>query len=219
MKKILKIGSAMILIGAIVIAGLLLRDVFEFSKLNRFILDLGVWGPILFIGIYALATVLFLPGSVLTLTGGFVFGPLLGLLYNLTGAVLGATLAFLIARFIASDWVEHKIGGKLMSLKDGVEEQGWKFVAVVGLVPMFPFNLLNYALGLTQISLLGYVLASAIFMLPGAAAYTYLGTLGEAAISGEPKELLTKIVIAFSLLILVAMIPWMIKTFKKQNNT
>lgn len=217
-KWLFKLLSLVLLITAIVVAGLMVRDWFEFEKLNQLIQAQGKLAPIIFILIYACATVLFLPGSILTLTGGFVFGPILGLCYNLTGAVIGATVAFLIARYVASDWVAAKAGGKLKNLKDGVERQGWKFVAVVRLIPALPFNMLNYALGLTKVSVLGYVLASAVFMVPGAAAYTYLGHLGEEAVTGEPKEIITKIFIALSLLVFAAILPWLVKTLRKDKN-
>ena len=100
---------------------------------------------------------------------------MLGTVYNLTGATLGAALAFLIARYLASDRVARKTGGRVKQLIDGVENEGWRFVAFVRLVPLFPFNLLNYTLGLTRLRLLPYVIASYLFMLPGAIAYTYLG--------------------------------------------
>ncbi|WP_338063196.1 TVP38/TMEM64 family protein [endosymbiont of Riftia pachyptila] len=83
----------------------------------------------------------------MTLAGGALFGPVLGTFYNLTGATIGAVLAFLIARFFTSNWVEQKTGGHLKRLKEGVENEGWRFVAFVRLVPLFPFNLLNYAVG------------------------------------------------------------------------
>lgn len=218
MPKLILKGFLLVgLLVAIVTAGFLLRDYFEVSRLQAFLETLGIWAPIIFIGIYALATVLFLPGSILTLTGGFVFGPVWGLLYNMTGAVLGATIAFIIARFVASDWVEKKVGGKLKQLKQGVEKQGWKFVAIVRLIPLIPFNLLNYALGLTRVSLVAYVFASIVFMLPGGAAYTYLGHLGEAAMTGEPRAIINKVFIALSLFIILSIIPWLIKTLKNDE--
>ncbi|MCP3868908.1 MAG: hypothetical protein GY703_12585 [Gammaproteobacteria bacterium] len=102
-----------------------------------------VFGPLawlVFMVIYALTTVLFLPGSVLIQVGGSLFGSMLGTLVNLTGASIGATLAFLLSRYLASDWVEQKTGGLLKQLKDGVEGEGRRFVAFVRLVPLFPFN-------------------------------------------------------------------------------
>jgi uncharacterized membrane protein YdjX (TVP38/TMEM64 family)/rhodanese-related sulfurtransferase len=165
--------------------------------------------------IYAIATVLFLPGSVLTLAGGALFGPVLGTFYNLTGATIGATLAFLVTRYHASDWVAQRTGGRLKQLINGVEGEGWRFVAFVRLVPLFPFNLLNYALGLTRIPLLHYVLASYICMLPGAIAYTYLGYAGrEAAAGGE--GLIQKGLLALALLAAVAFLPRLIGKLRKQ---
>lgn len=156
--------------------------------------------------LYAIATVLFLPGSVLTLAGGSLFGPVLGTFVNLTGATLGAALAFLLSRHLASDWVEQRTGGRLKQLKDGVEGEGWRFVAFVRLVPLFPFNLLNYALGLTRIQLLHYLVATYVCMLPGALAYTYLGYLGREAVAGG-EGLIQKGLLALALLAVVAFLP------------
>jgi uncharacterized membrane protein YdjX (TVP38/TMEM64 family) len=182
------------------------RQQFDAAALERWVTRSGALGPITFILIYAVGTVFFLPGSVLTLAGGALFGPVFGTIYNLTGAVLGATLAFLIARYIALDWVERKIGGRLQQLKAGVEAENWRFVAFVRLVPLFPFSLLNYGLGLTQIPLSHFMLASALFMLPGAIAYTYLGYAGRDAIGGG-NDLIQKGLLALSLLAIVAFIP------------
>ena len=146
-------------LAAAVIWGLVNRDRIDAAALEGWIQGFGVLGPVLFVGIYALATVLFLPGSVFSLAGGMLFGPVWGTLYNLTGATIGATMAFVVARYLASDWVARKAGGRLGRLVAGVEAEGWRFVAFVRLVPLFPFNLLNYALGLTRIRLSHYVLA------------------------------------------------------------
>ena len=182
------------------------RDRFDAVALEAWINDAGVLAPIVFMLIYALATVLFLPGSVITLAGGALFGPVLGTFYNLTGATLGAVLAFLISRYLASDWIEDKAGGRVRQLINGVEGEGWRFVAFVRLVPLFPFNLLNYALGLTKIRFLHYLIATCVFMLPGAVAYTWLGYAGREAIAGG-EGLIQKILIAFALLAMVAFLP------------
>ena len=120
------------------------RKQFNFAALEGWLASAGVMAPLLFIGIYAISTVLFLPGAVLTIAGGVLFGPVWGTFYNLTGATIGATMAFLIARYLASDLVSRKIGGRLKQLVEGVEAEGWRFVAFARLVPLFPFNLLNY---------------------------------------------------------------------------
>jgi len=135
-----------------------------------------------------------------------LFGPVLGTLYNLTGATAGALLAFLTARYLASEWVERKTEGRLKQIMDGVESEGWRFVAFVRLVPLFPFNLLNYALGLTRIRLSHYVVASYFCMFPGALAYTYLGYVGREAIKGT-EGIIQKGLLAVGLLALVVFIP------------
>lgn len=98
---------------------------------------------------------------------------------------MGATLAFLVARYVAGGWVARKAAGRLKRLIEGVEREGWRFVALVRLVPLFPFNLTNYALGLTRIGLPRYVIASFVRMAPGALAYTWLGHAGRAATEGD----------------------------------
>jgi len=210
---------ARFLILGIVITGITLaviyRDVFDATALEAWVKEAGPAGPILFMVIYALGTVFFLPGSVLTLAGGALFGPVLGTFYNLTGATIGATLAFLVARYLASTWVEQKTGGRLKQLKEGVEGEGWRFVAFVRLVPLFPFNLLNYALGLTRIKLSHYIIASYICMLPGAIAYTYLGYAGREAVAGG-EGVIQKGLLALALLAAVAFLPRLIGRLRQK---
>ncbi|HHC73434.1 MAG TPA: sulfurtransferase [Thiotrichales bacterium] len=203
--KPFRIALLAVLIAGIALA-LIYRDRFDAAALESWVGGAGFAGPPVFMLLYALATVLFLPGSVLTLAGGALFGPVWGTLINLTGATVGAALAFLVARYLAADWVERKTGGRLRQLKEGVENEGWRFVAFVRLVPLFPFNLLNYALGLTRIRFLDYVIASWLFMLPGAVAYTYVGWVGREALAGE-EGLIQKILLALALLAVVGFLP------------
>jgi uncharacterized membrane protein YdjX (TVP38/TMEM64 family)/rhodanese-related sulfurtransferase len=193
---------------------ILYRDRFDAAALEAWITDAGALAPVVFMLVYALATVLFLPGSVITLAGGALFGPVLGTFYNLTGATSGAVLAFLISRYLASDWIADKAGGKVKQLINGVEGEGWRFVAFVRLVPLFPFNLLNYALGLTRIRFLHYLIATYVFMLPGAIAYTWLGYAGREAIGGG-EGFIQKILIALALLAVVAFLPRMIGNIRR----
>ena len=201
------------LLSAVTLA-IIYRDQFDSAALETWIRDAGPVAPLLFMLIYALAAVLFLPGSVLTLAGGALFGPVLGTLYNLTGATLGATLAFLIARYLASDWIARKTGGRVKQLINGVEGEGWRFVAFVRLVPLFPFNLLNYALGLTRLRLLHYIIATYLFMLPGAIAYTYLGYAGREAVAGG-EGMIQKGLLALALLAVVAFLPRVIGNLRR----
>ena len=211
--RLLRILLIIGLLASIILA-IVYRERFDAAALEVWINDAGVLAPVLFMLIYALATVLFLPGSVITLAGGALFGPVLGTFYNLTGATLGAALAFLISRYIASDWIGDKAGGRVKQLINGVEGEGWRFVAFVRLVPLFPFNLLNYALGLTRIRFLHYLIATYVFMLPGALAYTYLGYAGREAIGGG-EGLIQKILIAFALLAVVAFLPRIIGNIRR----
>jgi uncharacterized membrane protein YdjX (TVP38/TMEM64 family) len=143
------------------------------------IAGLGVWGPFLFIAIYILACVLFLPGSVLTLGAGVLFGLFAGSVIVSIASTLGATTAFLVGRYMARDWVAKKLENhpRFKRIDDAVATEGWKIVGLTRLSPVFPFNMLNYAYGLTKVSLRDYFFASWIGMLPGTVMYVYVGSL------------------------------------------
>jgi uncharacterized membrane protein YdjX (TVP38/TMEM64 family) len=139
---------------------------------------LGVWGPIAFIATYNLATVLFVPGSVLTLGGGAIFGLWWGTVYVFAASTLGAVFAFLIGRYLYRDRVVKymETHPKFKALDRAVHREGLKIVFLTRLCPLFPFNLLNYALGITRVSLKDYVLGSS-GMIPGTVMYVYSGSL------------------------------------------
>ncbi|HEC05721.1 MAG TPA: TVP38/TMEM64 family protein, partial [Thiolapillus brandeum] len=204
----------LILLLSAVMVALIYRDQLDAAALQQWMKQAGAAAPLLFMLVYAIGTVLFQPGSVMTLAGGALFGPVLGTFYNLTGATLGAALAFVIARYLASDWVEQKTGGRMKKLKEGVEKEGWRFVAFVRLVPLFPFNLLNYALGLTRIRFSHYLIATYICMMPGALAYSYLGYAGREAVTGS-EGLVQKGMLALALLAAVAFLPRIISHFRQ----
>ena len=211
-KRFIQSVLALLLLTAIAIA-IYYRDEFNLELLQNWINGAGWWAPSLFILVYIIATVLFLPGSFLTLAGGAMFGPFLGTFCNLTGASIGAGISFLISRYMASDWVTARSAGTLKKLINGVEKEGWRFVAFTRLVPLFPFNLLNYALGLTKIRFIEYILATVIFMLPGAIAYTYVGFAGREALDGG-DGFINKILIAIALLAVVMFLPRIVKAIK-----
>ena len=213
-KNVIRILLGLILLIAVATA-IAQRDQFDAAALQAWVEGAGAAGPLLFMLVYALATVLFLPGSVLTLAGGALFGPLWGTLWNLTGATLGAALAFLIARHLGADWVTRRAGARLARLNDGVSAEGWRFVAFTRLVPVFPFNLLNYALGLTRIPFVAYLLATWVFMLPGALAYTWLGHAGREALSSG-ESLIRNSLIALALLAAVAFLPRLVRKLREQ---
>ena len=140
--------------------------------------SLGSIAPIAFIVLYNVATVLLIPGSVLTLGSGILFGLFWGSIYVFFAATLGATLAFWLGRNVARDWVSEKISAypKFAAIDKAVAKEGFKIVFLTRLSPLFPFNLLNYAFGITQVSLKDYVLGS-VGMIPGTILYVYIGSL------------------------------------------
>lgn len=153
---------------------------------------LGVWGPIVFIFGYAAATVAFLPGSLLTLAAGAIFGLGAGIVYVFIAATLGASAAFLVSRYVARRAVESRLAGnpRFAAIDKAVGAQGRKIVFLLRLSPVFPFNLLNYALGLTNVRFVDYFIAS-IGMLPGTLLYVYYGKLAgdvAALAGGAPVE-------------------------------
>jgi len=206
-----------LLLTSILVAGIAIvitfREQLDVAMLETWVKEAGLAGPVVFMLLYIIGTVFFFPGSVLTLAGGALFGPVLGTFFNLTAATIGAIISFIAARYLAHDWVEEKTGGRLKSLKQGVEAEGWKFVAFVRLVPLFPFNLLNYALGLTKIKLSHYSIATYICMLPGAIAYTYIGYVGREALAGD-EAVIQKVMIGIALLAVVSFIPGLISKLR-----
>jgi uncharacterized membrane protein YdjX (TVP38/TMEM64 family) len=178
---------------------------------------LGAWGPVVHVMLFAVGAVRFVPGALLGLTGGILFGPLWGSLVNLAGATLGATAAFLIARYLAADWVRGKAGARLERLIQGVEAEGWRFVALTRLVPLIPFNLLNYALGLTHIPVTAYVLTSFVCMIPGALAYGWLGHAGREAAAGNVAAIRYGL-IDLAMLAAVAFVPRLERRFRGDAN-
>ena len=189
------------------------RELFSEQALHDRLAAAGWWAPLVFVTLYVVGTVLFLPGSVLTLAAGALFGVPGGALYSLAGATLGAMMAFLIARHVAGDWVTRKAGGWLKQLIEGVEAEGWRFVAFVRLVPLFPFNVVNYALGLTRIPLTSYALTSALCMLPGALAYAWLGHAGRAALGGDQNAIRNGM-LALALAAALMFLPRLVRYYK-----
>ena len=189
------------------------RDRLDPTLIEDTLQNLGLLAPLAHVLLFAVATILFVPGLIFGLAGGALFGPLLGTLLNLAGATLGATAAFLIARYLAADWARGRAGPRLDRLIAGVEAEGWRFVAFVRLVPLFPFNLTNYALGLTRIPLAHYVLASLVCMAPGTLAFTWLGHAGRQALAGNETAIRYGL-IALALLAAIAFLPRLVRRLR-----
>jgi len=202
-------------LAAAAIVAFTLRDHLDLARLDAVVASAGALGPLAYVAAFALATTLFVPGAVFGIAGGALFGPIWGTLWNLAGATAGAALSFLVARHLAADWVERKAGGVSRRLIAGVEAEGWRFVAVARLVPFVPFNVLNYALGLTRIGFGQYVLASLVCMAPGAAAYTWLGFAGKEVLAGEASAIHYSL-LALGLLAIMAFVPRFLRRLRNE---
>jgi uncharacterized membrane protein YdjX (TVP38/TMEM64 family) len=134
---------------------------------------------VVFVIFYVAACVLFIPGSLLTLGAGVLFGVAEGSVLVSIASTAGATCAFLIGRYFARDWIASKLAARpaFRPIDEAVAREGWKIVGLTRLSPVFPFNLLNYAFGLTRVRLRDYVLASWVGMMPGTVLYVYVGSL------------------------------------------
>jgi uncharacterized membrane protein YdjX (TVP38/TMEM64 family) len=166
------------------------------ERFQTWVAGLGPLGPIVFILGYAAATVAFAPGAILTLAAGPIFGVAFGALYVFVAATLGAALAFLAARHVVRSRIEHRVAAdpRFAAIDRAIERDGRRIVFLLRLSPVFPFNLLNYALGLTRVRFADYCIAS-LGMIPGTVLYVYIGALGGqaavAASGGGETELLT----------------------------
>jgi len=188
---VLKVVLALVVIVGIVV-------VTRFSDLQQVFRDALTWisglgptGPLVFALLYITACVLMLPGSILTLGAGAVFGVVSGSVLVSVASTLGATCAFLVGRYLARDWVGTKIAGndKFKAIDEAVALEGWKIVGLTRLSPVFPFNLLNYLFGLTQVRLSHYLIASWLGMMPGTIMYVYIGSLaGDLASLGSGEQ-------------------------------
>jgi len=176
-KKNIKLIALCIIIVAVIAATALVPVKDWLVKVLQWTQGLGIWGPVFVAAFYIVACILFLPGSVLTLGAGFIFKLLVGTITASIGSTLGACAAFLVGRTVGRDWVAKKVAKneKFTAIDNAVGQEGFKIVLLIRLSPVFPFNLLNYAFGLTKVSFAKYALGSWIGMLPGTIMYAYFG--------------------------------------------
>ena len=177
----------------------------EQDQLHSLISSYGLLAPLVYMLIYSVAPALLLPGLPLGIIGGILFGPVWGVIYTITSATIGACLAFLISRYLARDLIRRKLSSpRWQQLDQKVEDNGWKIVALTRLIPLFPFNLLNYAFGLTPIRFKNYALATFIFMLPGTIAFiTFSSSLLE-LLHGRVS---TELIIGLGLIVVMSLLP------------
>ena len=174
---------------------------------------------ILYVSIYILQTGFSLPGGALmTLTGGFLFGSVLGTIFVNIGATTGATLAFLAARYVLRDWVERKFGKRIEPIQAGFAQNAFSYLLTLRLIPAFPFFLVNLVSGLTRIPLGTYVIGTSIGIIPGSFVYAFagrqLGSINSLAEIASPPVLL-----AFTFLGLLALVPIVHRKFVERKKT
>lgn len=192
-----------------------LQDYLEEERLRQLIASYGVWGPFLYLVIWTLAPAMFLPGLPITLAGGILFGPVWGVVYTAFGSAAGAALAFLVARYLARDWVAARLANtKLTHLDEKVAQHGWKIVAFTRIVPIFPYFLLNYAYGLTRVSLAAFVVATFFAMLPWTIAFILFSSNILSLLQGKISIWL---IIGLVLVVIVSLIPMIYKRVKAKE--
>jgi uncharacterized membrane protein YdjX (TVP38/TMEM64 family) len=143
--------------------------------------DLGPWGPVLLAAVYVVAAVLFIPGGLMTLVAGFLFGIAVGTITASLASIAGASVAFGLGRGVAHDWVQRKLAGnpRFRGIDEAVNRQAFRFVLLIRLSPVFPYVFTNYVLSLTNIRFRDFFWASWIGMLPGTVLYVYLGSTAQ----------------------------------------
>lgn len=210
--EFLKIGL-IVVVFATIIFGLYKAGIFELltienmQNLKKWIAEFGAAGPIIYIFIYIIAALFFLPGTPIALLAGIAFGPIFGTFLAVTGATLGATSAFLVARYAGRSMVEgwSSKNEAFKKIDAGVEKQGWRMVMLTRLVPIFPFNVQNFAYGLTTVKVSTFMLVSFICMLPGAAAFCFMAG---AIVEGEsPIQIMMYLAVGAILLVGMSLLP------------
>jgi len=185
----------------------------EQEALRNLIQGYGMLAPLLYMLVYTIAPALFLPGLPITIVGGLLFGPFWGVVYTITSSTMGACLAFLVSRYLARDWIERKLRSpRWKCLDEEVEQHGWKVVAFTRVIPLFPFNLLNYAFGLTKVRFIDYALTTFICMLPACIAFIVFSSSLLDVIRGRIS---LTFVVGLVLVVLVMLVPILYQRRKK----
>lgn len=187
----------------------------ERNTLSAWMEGYGALAPLIYMLTYAVAPMLFLPGLPITMAGGILFGPFWGVVYTITGSTIGACLAFLVSRYLARGWVEQQLKGpRWRRLDQGVEKHGWKVVAFTRLIPLFPFNLLNYAFGLTKIRFAQYAAATFLCMLPACIAFIVFSSSLLDLVRGKISS---SLIIGITLIALVSIFPLLYRRYKARR--
>ena len=209
-RKILKIvGIIAIVIGLIWFS----RSYLNISptEIKEWILSFGMWAPILYIFLYTVRPLIFFPASVLSITGGLAFGALMGTVYTVIGATLGAVVAFLVAKKLGKGVIKNS-AGKVDQIQQQLEKNGFIYVLIFRLLPIFNFDLISYAAGLSKVRLLPFFLATLIGIIPGTFAYNFLGS---SIVSKDPRIIIGAIIV----FLILTIVPWYLqKRWKAKKN-
>jgi uncharacterized membrane protein YdjX (TVP38/TMEM64 family) len=188
-------------------------EAIDFVVLEEGFRELGIWAYVLFVLAFALLALLPIPSTFWVLLGGGLFGPAAGTVLSVIGATISATLAFLLARRLAREPLRRWAGPRVCRVLRGVEAEGWRFVAMTRLIPVFPFAPTNYALGVTGIGLRSYMLTTSIALIPNLAAYTWLGYATRQAMTGA-ENVIELFLIVLALFALLLFLPGFIRRLR-----
>ncbi len=192
-------------------------EAFDLVGIEAWFQAFGVGAYLLFIAAFVLLAMFPLPTTFWVLLGGGLFGPVLGTVLSVTSATVAAVLAFAIGRYLARDYVHRRAGPRLRRVLRGVQAEGWRFVAMTRLIPIFPFAPTNYALGVTDIRLRTYALTTGIGLIPNLAAYTWLGYASRQAIAGG-ENLIELLLVALALVALLWFMPGFIRRLNEAGS-
>jgi uncharacterized membrane protein YdjX (TVP38/TMEM64 family) len=165
----------------------------------------GVMSPIIFLLIFAVAPLFFVPVTPLMLTAGILFGPVLGTVLSIFGATIGASLSFFVSRYFLKNWIDQKSPARVLLVQEKIKKEGWKFIVLARITPIFPFNVQNYIFGVTNVSIKTYFWASLLSLIPGCFTYVYLGYAGISIL--QNKEAFSKISVVFIIILLIVLLP------------
>lgn len=206
---------ALVLAGGAVLAFLQLEAA-DPGRIESAIHGLGLWAPLAFFTVYVLAMVLLGSAALLCLAGGALFGPVWGTALNAVALFASAVAGFYIGRYLAGDFVRRRVRGRFKQILDGVEHEGWRFVAFVRLVPVFHHASVSYALGATRLRFRAFAIPTAICGLPGAFAFAWLGHVGREAASGA-EGLVAEALLALGLIAALAFVPRVMMRWRRRH--
>ncbi|NQY42850.1 MAG: TVP38/TMEM64 family protein [Legionellales bacterium] len=207
-----------ILLSIFILMGyLLFAKYWDIGFISQHIKSFGLFAPLLFILMYMLSTVSLIPAACMSFIGGYIFGFYNGLILNIIGSLLGVFSAFIIGRYITKGLVKRSLGNKANRFIQSCEKFGWKFIAVFRLTPLIPFDIMNYAFGITNVKTIQYIFISSICMLPGLLTYTYLGNLGMEIFVEQPRVIVIKgLITLFIALSVLTVLPKIIAIIRKK---